>query len=319
MHLSHFFFFQREREVMETSDKNMEDEVSSEKPGLVAYNSDVDDDSDHESDHGDHNNDQANDHNNDQAKNESSSQQQQQTAASRKRNSMSDSGSGSDDDQEESNISDNEDDNEQVAKKPKLENDHSDQSQSPTQKRPRHSSDSEESGGSEWKGSDKSDDDDDDDHVAKKPKIDKAIEGSKNFKDFLAQREKSRKDDSDSDVPEEKYHENKYIDPDQLAMNLLQKEIEKYKASGEMPPTNIFWNEIEEDCAKCNNVESSACKFCGCSVCAGKNDPELMLCCDSCLYFFHLKCLDPPLDEIPGGEDDDWFCSKCIGKCASKM
>ena len=189
------------------------------------------------------------------------------------------------------------------------------------QRKKRHSSDSE-SGGSEWKGSDKSDDenDDDDDHdVAKKPKIDKAIEGSKNFKDFLAQREKSRKDDSDSDVPEEKYHENKYIDPDQAAMNLLQKEIEKYKASGEMPPTNIFWNEIEEDCAKCNNVESSACKFCGCSVCAGKNDPELMLCCDSCLYFFHLKCLDPPLDEIPGGEDDDWFCSKCIGKSALKM
>ena len=98
-------------------------------------------------------------------------------------------------------------------------------------------------------------------------------------------------------------------------MNLLQKEIEKYKKNPDvMPPTNIFYNEVEEDCAKCNNVESSACNFCGCSVCAGKNDPELMLICETCLYIFHLKCLDPPLDSIPGGEDDDWFCSKCLGK-----
>merc|ERR1711993_49769 len=41
---------------------------------------------------------------------------------------------------------------------------------------------------------------------------------------------------------------------------------------------------------------------------------ELMLICETCLYIFHLKCLDPPLDSIPGGEDDDWFCSKCLVK-----
>ena len=83
---------------METSDKNLED-------GKVY---------DQES---------ASDQEDDDQANESS-----QTAASRKRNSMSDSGSGSD---QESNSDNNED--QQVAKKPKLENDHSDQSQSPTQ------------------------------------------------------------------------------------------------------------------------------------------------------------------------------------------
>ena len=92
------------------------------------------------------------------------------------------------------------------------------------QRKKRHSSDSE-SGGSEWKGSDKSDDDDDDHVDAKKPKVDEAIDGSKNFKEFLAQKKKTR-DQSDSEPEDEN---DKYIDPDQAAMNLLQKEIEKYK------------------------------------------------------------------------------------------
>ena len=99
---------------METSDKNLED---------GGNGKDYDQ---QESDHSDQENDQVKD-NNDQAFDQAI-ESSQQTQASRKRNSMSDSGSGSD---QESGNSDNED--QQVAKKPKLENDHSDQSQSPTQ------------------------------------------------------------------------------------------------------------------------------------------------------------------------------------------
>ena len=84
------------------------------------------------------------------------------------------------------------------------------------------------------------------------------------------------------------------------------------------PTTNVFYNEFNDYCKKCNNMESSACNFCGCSVCSGKHDPKLLLCCDNCLYFFHLKCLDPPLDEIPGEEKDDWYCSKCTDEKKSE-
>merc|ERR1719319_1847793 len=42
-----------------------------------------------------------------------------------------------------------------------------------------------------------------------------------------------------------------------------------------------------------------------CRIC--KEDGEL-LCCDSCPSSYHLRCVDPPLDEVP---DDEWTCPRC--------
>ena len=42
-----------------------------------------------------------------------------------------------------------------------------------------------------------------------------------------------------------------------------------------------------------------------CRVC--KEGGEL-LCCDSCPSAYHLKCVEPPLDEVPDG---DWTCPRC--------
>lgn len=33
-----------------------------------------------------------------------------------------------------------------------------------------------------------------------------------------------------------------------------------------------------------------------------------LLCCDYCKYVYHLKCLNPPLEEIP---KDLWACPEC--------
>ncbi|XP_059098801.1 chromodomain-helicase-DNA-binding protein Mi-2 homolog isoform X2 [Tigriopus californicus] len=42
-----------------------------------------------------------------------------------------------------------------------------------------------------------------------------------------------------------------------------------------------------------------------CRVCKEGGD---LLCCDSCPSAYHLKCCDPPLDDIPNGE---WTCPRC--------
>ncbi|KAK4328159.1 hypothetical protein Pmani_001432 [Petrolisthes manimaculis] len=44
-----------------------------------------------------------------------------------------------------------------------------------------------------------------------------------------------------------------------------------------------------------------------CRVCHKTGD---LLCCDSCSAVYHLDCVDPPLQEIPG-EMEDWTCSVC--------
>ncbi len=43
-----------------------------------------------------------------------------------------------------------------------------------------------------------------------------------------------------------------------------------------------------------------------CNKC--KDGGEL-LCCDSCPLAFHLSCLTPPMDDIPGGY---WECPRCV-------
>lgn len=39
-------------------------------------------------------------------------------------------------------------------------------------------------------------------------------------------------------------------------------------------------------------------------------DDEHMLLCDYCDDAYHSYCLDPPLTELPG-EDEDWVCKHC--------
>lgn len=62
------------------------------------------------------------------------------------------------------------------------------------------------------------------------------------------------------------------------------------------------------DCIHCKD-EKKNCKFCACSVCGSKNDPNMILLCDECDYAFHLYCLKPKLTAVP--EEDDWYCPTC--------
>ena len=47
-----------------------------------------------------------------------------------------------------------------------------------------------------------------------------------------------------------------------------------------------------------------------CYVCKSEEKDSAMMLCDSCNKAFHLRCLQPPLDEPP--TDDVWICSICI-------
>lgn len=48
--------------------------------------------------------------------------------------------------------------------------------------------------------------------------------------------------------------------------------------------------------------EVEECRLCFCS------GDEVMIECDDCLGGFHLKCLVPPLKDVPEG---DWICGFC--------
>jgi E3 ubiquitin-protein ligase UHRF1 len=63
------------------------------------------------------------------------------------------------------------------------------------------------------------------------------------------------------------------------------------------------------DCDYCKDNMSRQCKYCACSVCGGKHEPDKQLLCDECDSAFHIWCLDPPLDVIP--DTDEWYCSEC--------
>ena len=69
------------------------------------------------------------------------------------------------------------------------------------------------------------------------------------------------------------------------------------------------WGDEVYECKICRDNEDVLCKFCGCKECGGKEDPETMLVCECCEFFFHMKCMDPPLETIP---DDDWYCSNRV-------
>ncbi|KAK4785850.1 hypothetical protein SAY86_002539 [Trapa natans] len=48
-----------------------------------------------------------------------------------------------------------------------------------------------------------------------------------------------------------------------------------------------------------------------CRICFGSVGTDTMIECDGCLGGFHLKCLKPPLEEVPEGE---WICEFCEAK-----
>ena len=58
------------------------------------------------------------------------------------------------------------------------------------------------------------------------------------------------------------------------------------------------------DCDRCKDDREKKCKFCACSVCGGKQEPDKQILCDECDMAFHLWCLDPPLTDVP--DEDDW-------------
>ncbi|ACO67708.1 predicted protein [Micromonas commoda] len=67
------------------------------------------------------------------------------------------------------------------------------------------------------------------------------------------------------------------------------------------------------DCAyvigdKTRDLDDDELEPCGaCGECGDEDD--VMLECDACLRGWHMRCLHPPLEEVPEGE---WYCPKCL-------
>lgn len=46
-----------------------------------------------------------------------------------------------------------------------------------------------------------------------------------------------------------------------------------------------------------------------CLICGNNENPQETLLCDNCDHAFHMKCLNPPLSQIPA---TNWYCDKCL-------
>jgi len=58
------------------------------------------------------------------------------------------------------------------------------------------------------------------------------------------------------------------------------------------------------ECDHCLDNPAKKCKFCACTVCGDKKEPEKQVLCDECDQAYHLYCLKPPLTELP--DVDEW-------------
>ena len=67
-------------------------------------------------------------------------------------------------------------------------------------------------------------------------------------------------------------------------------------------------NTEDDSCEKCKKNQSRKCRECGCQECGLKDEPGTQLFCEECNYVTHMRCLDPPLEEIP---EDDFYCPHC--------
>ncbi|KAF8464364.1 PUA-like domain-containing protein [Kalaharituber pfeilii] len=65
---------------------------------------------------------------------------------------------------------------------------------------------------------------------------------------------------------------------------------------------------IGDACDECFKWPKRPCSQCGCFVCGGKDDENQTLVCDECEMYYHLRCLDPPLTQLP---EEEWFCPRC--------
>lgn len=63
------------------------------------------------------------------------------------------------------------------------------------------------------------------------------------------------------------------------------------------------------NCSSCNDNPEKNCRECGCQKCASKSNPNELLICDECGQMYHMRCLTPPLETVPG--EDDWYCPNC--------
>ncbi|KAI9769077.1 MAG: hypothetical protein M1840_004428 [Geoglossum simile] len=61
-------------------------------------------------------------------------------------------------------------------------------------------------------------------------------------------------------------------------------------------------------CDACISNPRRKCRECGCNVCGTKDDDPENIVCDECTYYFHWRCLDPPITSLP---EDDWYCPSC--------
>lgn len=73
--------------------------------------------------------------------------------------------------------------------------------------------------------------------------------------------------------------------------------------------TGIEKRQNKPECDRCLDNPKRKCKFCSCSVCGDKKEPDKQLMCDECDSAVHIYCLNPPLSEIP--DVDEWYCPEC--------
>lgn len=87
--------------------------------------------------------------------------------------------------------------------------------------------------------------------------------------------------------------------------------IESKQEKGSVPEVvgSIAKRQSAPQCAHCQDNPKRKCKYCSCSTCGDKRNPDQILLCDECDYAFHLYCLSPPLTAVP--EADDWYCVTC--------
>lgn len=76
-------------------------------------------------------------------------------------------------------------------------------------------------------------------------------------------------------------------------------------ASGPLGPPG----EVSTCTTVCITARLCVPSFQYCEICSSDHDDQSILLCDDCDRGFHLKCLDPPLEEVPSGH---WICDACI-------
>ena len=70
---------------------------------------------------------------------------------------------------------------------------------------------------------------------------------------------------------------------------------------------------VESQCKKClDDSDVAQCFECGCAICGGKENQEVLLFCELCQFYNHTYCLNPPLENIP---EHDFLCPKCGTQC----